>query len=189
MSDASSPALAAVQQWLEQAVIGLNLCPFARAVHVRGQIRWVTLAGVVDAEIVRQHVVAELQHLADVPAATTDTALIIAPDALADFLDFSLFVDSLNPLLKRMGLRDVLQIASFHPRFEFAGEDPDSLSHYTNRAPHPVIHLLRQDSMSDAVAKYGDTDRIWQANIDRLQGLSRPEFEQVFPYGNWTAKP
>lgn len=183
------PALSAVSQWLETAVIGLNLCPFARAVHARGQIRWVVLNGAEDSQHIRECVEAELEHLNQVPAEQTDTTLIILPDAFPDFFDFSRFADSLNSLLKRMGLRGVMQIASFHPRFEFAGEDPQSASHYTNRAPLPVIHLLREQSMQTAVEKYGDTDRIWQANIERLQAMGQGELEQVFPHGNWAAKP
>ena len=181
--------LTPVQRWLEQGVIGLNLCPFARAVHVKGQIRWVVLSGVSDPEDLRQHVRAELQHLAGTQASQIDTTLIILPDALADFVDFGLFVEGLNPLLKREGLKGVLQIASFHPQFEFAGEDPASVSHYTNRSPYPVIHLLREASMSAAIEKFGDTDRIWQSNIDRLASMSASDLEQVFPHGNWTAKP
>jgi hypothetical protein len=183
------PALAAVRQWLETAVIGMNLCPFARAVHVRGQIRWVVLDGVDDPQRIRECVESELEHLQQVSAEQTDTTLIVLTDALPDFFDFSRFADSLNSLLKRMGLRGVMQIASFHPQFEFSGEDPQSASHFSNRAPFPVIHLLREQSMQTAVEKFGDTDRIWQANIDRLESMSQAELEQVFPHGNWAAKP
>lgn len=189
MSDEIPPALADVRRWLERAVIGLNLCPFARAVHVKGQIRWVLLDGIEDAEIVRERVQDALVDLADADPAVVDTTLIVLPHALPDFFEFSRFVDSLSAGLKRMGLRGVLQIASFHPQFEFAGEAPTSPSHFTNRSPYPVIHLLREASITGALERFGDADRIWQSNLKTLEGLSPADLEQVFPYGNWTAKP
>lgn len=179
-----SPALDAVQQWLERAVIGLNLCPFARAVHVKGQIRWVDLTGVTDAEDARPRIESEMEHLAGTGAAQTDTTLVVMPDTMPDFHEFSRFADSLNASLKRLKLRGVLQVASFHPRFEFAGEPPGSRSHFTNRAPHPVIHLLREASIDRAVERFPDTDSIWQTNIERLGTLSDTDFEHVFPQGN-----
>lgn len=183
------PACQAVERWLETAVIGLNLCPFARAVQVKGQIRWVVVAGTDDAEAIRTTVDAELLHLAQTDPDITDTTLIVVPDALSDFFEFSRFVDSLTASLKRKKLRGVLQIAAFHPHFEFASEPPDAVSHYTNRSPFPVIHLLREDSMARALERFGDADRIWQANVARLGGLSAAVLEQVFPYGNWPTKP
>lgn len=185
---AADPVLPAMVRWLEQAVIGLNLCPFARAVHVKGLVRWVVLNGVSDPETVREAAIEEMRRLQDTPASETDTTLIVLPDALHDFDDFNRFVESLSSGLKRLGLRGVLQIASFHPQFLFAGEAPESRSHFTNRAPYPTLHLLREDSIARAVERHPDPDAIWQANMDRLEGMDPAEFEQVFPCRNSTAK-
>jgi hypothetical protein len=165
---------------MERAVIGLNLCPFAKAVHVRQRIHWVRQDAADEADL-RQCVEAQLQWLADADPDAVDTTLIVFSSALSDFMEFHWFVESLNALVKRMGLRGVIQVASFHPQYLFAGVDEQDRSHFTNRAPWPVVHLLRERSVERAVQSFPDADQIVDANIKRLASLSTKEFEEVFP--------
>ena len=130
------------QAWLEKAVIGLNLCPFAKAVHVKGQIRWV-LSDATSAEALLAQLVDELRFLADADPETTDTTLLVHPHALADFLDYNDFLDVADAALDELGLEGTLQIASFHPRYLFADAGPEDIENFSNRSPHPMLHLLR----------------------------------------------
>ncbi len=165
--------------WLEKAVIGLNLCPFAKAVHVKGRIRWVLLEGVDEAEL-RACIEAEMQMLADLPCEVTDTTLIVLTQALPEFLEFHWFVEALGPLLKRLGLRGILQVASFHPHFEFAGSQPHDRANFTNRSPWPIVHLLRESSVEKAVAAFPQAQAIFESNIERLDAMSDTDFKEIF---------
>ncbi|MDM0104908.1 DUF1415 domain-containing protein [Variovorax sp. J22R24] len=166
----SSQAEADTRRWLERAVIGLNLCPFAKAVHVRGQIHYAVYLpnqedGLIDA------LIAEANALAVCEPSERDTTLLIAPNTLADFLDFNDFTARADRALARMGFEGQFQLASFHPRFQFAGTDADDVTNATNRAPYPTLHLLREDSVSRAVDAFPDAEAIFGRNIDTLEAL------------------
>ncbi len=166
----ASSAIADTQRWLERAVIGLNLCPFAKAVHTKGQIRWVECPAA-DPRAALERLVLELQHLAAADPAETDTTLIVAPALLPRFEDFNDFLGAADEALAALGLEGTLQIAAFHPRWVFAGPAADDISHHTNRAPHPTLHLLREASVARAVAAYPDAEAIYGRNIATLQRL------------------
>ncbi len=163
-------AEADTRHWLERAVIGLNLCPFAKAVHARQQIRYAAYlphdeAGLIEA------LLAEAKELAATPPSERDTTLLIAPNTLADFLYFNDFIARAERRLARAGFEGVFQLASFHPRFQFAGTQVDELSNATNRAPYPTLHLLREDSVSRAVDAFPEAEAIFERNIATLEKL------------------
>lgn len=169
----------ATRQWLERAVIGLNLCPFAKAVHVKQQIRYVVSdARTPDALLAELE--RELAFLVDVDPAQVDTTLLIVPQQFEAFLDFFFFLNEAEALLKRMELNGVLQIASFHPHFEFAGNDPDDIANHTNRSPYPTLHLLREASLDRAVAAFPDAAEIYERNIETLEKLGHAGWDALF---------
>jgi len=158
------------RRWLEQAVIGLNLCPFAKAVHTKGQIRWVESTAT-DVEALMADLVDELQRLAAADPEAVDTTLLVHPQVLGDFLDYNDFLDLADAALEELGLDGVLQIASFHPRYQFEGTEPDAVENLSNRSPHPTLHLLREDSVERAVAAFPEAEAIYERNIDTLRAL------------------
>lgn len=162
--------IAATQRWLERAVIGLNLCPFAKAVHVKGQIHYVVCESG-DAQTVLDQLEAELLALHTADPELRDTTLLIAPALHPDFLDFNDFLAAADALLRRLKLVGVLQIASFHPQFQFAGTEPDDITNYTNRAPYPILHLLREDSLDRAVQAFPEAEAIFEKNMQTLEDL------------------
>jgi hypothetical protein len=163
-------AIAATHHWLEEAVIGLNLCPFARSVYVKRQIRWVE-SPARDALDLLEDFVRELQFLAAADPETVDTTLLIHPHALNDFLDYNDFLDVADAAIEERGLAGVLQVASFHPAYRFEGTAPDDVENFTNRSPHPMLHLLREDSISRAIAAFPDAATIYQRNGATLRHL------------------
>ena len=167
-SDAT--VLADMQRWLERAVIGLNLCPFAKAVHVRGQVHWV-VCHAASGQPLEAVLVGELADLAAADPSERDTTLLVVPTGMDDFFEFNLFLADAGRILKRMGLSGVLQIASFHPEFQFASTLPDAISNCTNRAPYPTLHLLREASIARAVQAFPDAEMIYGTNIDTLERL------------------
>ena len=164
--------------WLEKAVIGLNLCPFAKAVHSKGQIRWV-LSDATEPVALLELLVHELQHLAAADPETTDTTLIVHPQVMRDFMDFNDFLGVAEDALAELDLDGVLQIASFHPQFQFAGTDSDDITNATNRSPYPTLHLLREDSVERAVAAFPKAEDIFERNIDTLQRLGPEGWKQL----------
>ena len=162
--------LAATVQWLERAVIGLNLCPFARGVHVKGQIHYAVARAQNQSDLLAE-LTTELQALQDADPQLRDTTLWILPDQFPEFLDFNSFVAEADRLLDAVDLGGVLQIASFHPQFQFAGTLPDDITNYTNRAPFAALHLLREESIDRAVAAYPQAEAIYEKNMQTLQSL------------------
>jgi hypothetical protein len=170
--------VAATTAWLEKAVIGLNLCPFARAVHVARRIRFaITDADTPDALVAALE--DELRLLAAADPASHETTLLIHPFVLGDFLDYNDFLDVADTVVEQMALEGIVQVASFHPRYQFAGTSPDDIDNFTNRSPYPTLHLLREDSVERAVAAYGDTDRIFEANVATLRRLGRQGWDAL----------
>ncbi len=156
--------------WLERVVIGLNLCPFAKSVHVKGQIHWVVSAAR-DASGLRNTLRDELLALAASDPVQRDTTLLMAPFCLEDFLEFNDFLDEADALLDELDLHGVLQIASFHPQYQFAGTAPDDITNHSNRAPYPTLHLLREASIDRAVQAYPEAEVIFERNMQVLQQL------------------
>ncbi|KRG62611.1 hypothetical protein ABB26_15930 [Stenotrophomonas humi] len=173
MNDATTPIgdpLAVTRNWLEKAVIGLNLCPFAKAVYVKQQVRFV-LSDASTPEALLEELIEELVLLRDTPAEQIDTTLIIHPEVLTDFLEYNDFLENADAAVETLDLQGILQVASFHPQYQFAGAAPDDVSNYTNRAPYPILHLLREDSVERAVAAFPDPDVIIERNIETLDKL------------------
>jgi uncharacterized protein len=162
--------LAATKQWLETAVIGLNLCPFAKAVYVKDQIRYV-VSQTETPEALLAELTSELRALAAADPEETDTTLLIHPRVLANFLDYNEFLGVADAAVAELGLEGVLQIASFHPRYQFAGSDADDLANYTNRSPYPMLHLLREASVDRAVTAFPEAAEIYERNIATLRQL------------------
>lgn len=158
------------ERWLERAVIGLNLCPFAKAVHVKGQVRYAIHAGA-DTDALLDALIFELQHLVSADPASIDTTLLIAPNCLRDFGDFNDFLGLADRALQDLRLEGELQIASMHPNYQFADTEADDITNYTNRSPHPVLHLLREASIDRAVAAFPQPEDIFEANMRRMQAL------------------
>lgn len=162
--------IAATQRWLERAVIGLNLCPFAKAVHVRAQIRWVVSEARDEADLaeaLRDELLA--LHAADPEA--IDTTLLIHPHALGDFRDYNAFLGTADALIAALGLEGEIQVASFHPRYRFAGARAGRIANATNRSPYPTLHLLREASVARAVAAFPDAASIYERNVATLERL------------------
>ena len=159
-----------VRRWLERAVIGLNLCPFAKAVYVKDQVRIVVSDASTERALLEQ-LGEELALLRDTPAEQVDTTLLVHPQVLGDFLDYNDFLDDADALIEAMDLDGVLQVASFHPQYQFAGSEPDDADNLTNRAPYPILHLLREASIDRAVAAYPDPDAIIERNIATVREL------------------
>jgi uncharacterized protein len=162
--------IAHTQAWFEKAVIGLNLCPFAKAVHQKGQIRWV-LADATTPQALLELLAFEMAHLHATPAHTTDTTVVVHPQVLQDFADYNDFLDEADAALLAMELDGVLQVASFHPQYQFADADAGDVSNCTNRSPYPTLHLLRESSVERAVKAFPDADSIVENNIQTLEQL------------------
>ena len=172
--------VAATVRWVEKAVIGLDLCPFARGVHTGGRIRYAVTAATTAEELV-EVLVEELDLLAAEAdgADAFETTLLIHPRVLGDFLDYNDFLDVADAAVEQLGLAGEVQVASFHPRYQFAGTAPDDIDNFTNRSPYPTLHLLRESSIERAVAAYPDTDRIFEKNIETLRRLGRAGWDQL----------
>ncbi|MBB1061525.1 DUF1415 family protein [Marilutibacter spongiae] len=166
----SDDPIAATRHWLEKAVIGLNLCPFAKAVHAKRQVRYVLSEATTPTALLEQ-LDAELRLLQASDPAAMDTTLLVHPHVLGDFYDFNDFLGLAEARVAELGLEGELQVASFHPDYRFAGTAQDEMGNYTNRSPHPTLHLLREASIDRAVAAYPDPDVIVARNIATLEAL------------------
>ncbi len=169
MSGRASPEQA-TRAWLERAVIGLNLCPFAKAPQAKGQVR-IVVSDATDADALLAALQAELERLAEADPERTETTLLVHPQVYGDFDAYNDFLDPADALLEAMDLVGVIQIASFHPDFRFADSAADDLGNATNRSPYPTLHLLREDSVERAVAAIPDPAAIYEANLATLDGL------------------
>lgn len=163
-------AIEDTQVWLTRAVVGLNLCPFAKAVMAKGQVRYV-VTELTDPELVLKLLQTEMQTLVDADPDTLDTTLLIAPYLLPDFVDFNEFLFDCEAVLQAMDLKGVLQIADFHPNYQFAGTAPEDVENRTNQSPYPTLHLLREDSVSRAVQAFPDAAMIYERNTALLREM------------------
>lgn len=170
--------IAATRLWLERAVIGLNLCPFAKAVHAKGQIRYVVSAATTPEALVAD-LMDELRFLASVDADKTDTTLLIHPQVLNDFLDYNDFLEVADAVIEELELSGEIQVASFHPQYQFAGTEADDITNYSNRSPYPTLHLLREASVERAVAAFPEAADIFEKNIETLEKLGHAGWEKL----------
>lgn len=168
--------IAATRHWLEAAVIGLNLCPFAYAPHAGNRIGYsVSHATTTSALVV--DLIDALQRLAG--AETVETSLLIHPRVLGDFADYNDFLDVADDVLVRMGLDGIIQVASFHPDYQFSGTAAEDMGNFTNCSPYPMLHLLRESSLDRVLETYPDPDRIYERNIEVLRQLGREGWDQL----------
>lgn len=171
-------AVEATTRWLEAAVLGLQLCPFARAPQREGRVR-IQASTATSEEQVLADLQQALEALAEAPASQLETTLLVLPEAFADFLQFNDFLDLADALLEAMDLEGIIQIAPFHPQFQFADTEPDNIANATNRSPYPTLHLLRESSIEAAVATLDDPDAIYRRNIERLHQLGAAGWEEL----------
>ncbi len=175
----TADVIASTQRWLERAVIGLNLCPFARAVHARHQVRYAVTAATTAGELLAE-LTHELDALARAEPEDVETTLLIHPRGLLDFFDFNAFLAQADDAVRRLGHEGSLQIASFHPAYEFADSAPDDITNYTNRSPHPMLHLLREASVDRAVAAFPDAAEIYERNIETMRRLGHDGWRRLW---------
>lgn len=171
-------AVADTRRWLERAVVGLNLCPFAKAVMVKRQVH---IAGTPadDAQGILEDFARELDDLVAMEPSVRDTTLLVIPDGMDDFLAFHDLTARAERLVRKRGLEGTIQVASFHPRYVFAGTDEEDITNYTNRAPWPTLHLLREESMDRAVAAFPQAEAIYEANMETLRRLGRAGWDAL----------
>jgi hypothetical protein len=160
----------ATRNWLERAVIGLNLCPFAKAVHVKDQVHY-AVSTAIDAPQVLADLAAELDALLALEPAVRETTLLIVPGCLGDFLDFNDLLAQAQRLVRKRRLEGVIQLASFHPAYQFAGTEAGDVTNCTNRAPYPTLHVLREASIERAVGAFPQAEAIYEANMEKLRRL------------------
>ena len=164
------PSITETRAWVERVVIGLKLCPFAPAPALKGTIRY-AMSEAETPEALLEDLATELQRLVDVPPEQVETTVLIHPRVLQDFADFNDFLDIADEALQTMGLEGEIQIASFHPQYQFAGTGFDDIGNETNRSPYPTLHLLREESVARAVDAFGDTGSISASNLATLEKL------------------
>jgi hypothetical protein len=170
--------VAATRRWVEQAVIGLNLCPFAKAVYVKEQVRYV-VSPATTPEALLEQLMDELQLLSDTPADQIDTTLLIHPFVLTDFLDYNEFLDVADAAIEDMSLEGELQVASFHPDYQFADTDINDIENFTNRSPYPVLQLLREESIERAVEAFPEAEEIFEKNIATMEKLDHDGWDAL----------
>lgn len=170
MTAPTDRAIAETRAWVRRAVVGLNLCPFAKAPLAKGQIGFVVCEAD-DAGALLEVLCEQLHALAQADPTTLETTLLIHPNVLLGFDEFNDFLDAAEAAVERLGYEGVLQVASFHPAYRFAGTEEDDLSNATNRSPYPTLHLLREASIERAVAAFPEAETIFEANIATLEAL------------------
>ena len=171
--------LAATRRWLEKAVIGLNLCPFAKSVHVKRQIRFAITAAQTADELLAE-LSHELEWLAQTDPAELDTTLLIHPRAMTDFIDYHFFLAEADAALVRLEFEGVFQIASLHPDYEFSGSQSTDIENFSNRSPFPTLHLLREESIDRAVAAFPDAADIFERNIETLRRIGHAGWQKLW---------
>jgi hypothetical protein len=170
MNPSESVYIEDTRRWLERAVIGLNLCPFAKAVHVKQQIHY-ALSQALGVNELREELGTQLRELVKLNADVRETTLLIVPTVLRNFLDFNDFLAEAEEVLIGLDLEGVIQIASFHPNYQFAGTRADDITNFTNRSPYPTLHLLREASIDRAVEAFPDPQAIFETNMQTLENL------------------
>ncbi len=166
------------RHWLRQAVIGLNLCPFAKSVDVKNQVHYAVSRAVGFKDLLAD-LKSELNDLAGLVASARDTTLLIAPDGFSEFMEFNDLLGEADRLLVKLGFEGVFQIASLHPHYQFAETDPDDITNFTNRAPYPTLHLLREESIDLAVQAFPHAEAIFEVNMATMKRLGRSGWDAL----------
>ena len=174
----TAAVIASTRRWIERVVIGLNLCPFAKAVYVKQQIRFAVTAAATTEELLAE-LRREVELLVRSNPEELDTTLLIHPRAMTDFIEFNAFLKRADATIRKLGQEGRVQVASFHPAYEFAGTEPDDIENCTNRSPHPTLHLLREASIDRAVAAFPDAAAIYERNIETLRRLGRQGWQRL----------
>jgi len=178
MSISPEQVITDTKHWLERAVIGLNLCPFAKAVYIKNQVRFV-VSDARTTEKLHTDLIAELDFLHQADPGLVDTTLLIHPRVLGNFLDYNDFLDEADAILRARNLEGEIQIASFHPDYQFAGTDADDITNYTNRSPYPTLHLLREDSIDRAVDAFPEASDIFEKNMQTMEDLGHAGWKNL----------
>ncbi len=170
-----------MEHWLDQIVIGLNLCPFAKAPRNNGQIR-IEYCLETEPELILECIRKELIHMEETKPATLETTLIAVPNAFQEFDEYNQFLDFCEYLVHDLDLTGVIQVASFHPRYQFADTQVEDPENFTNRAPYPVFHLIREDSITKAVDNHPAPEQIPMDNIKKMNEMSDQQRKDLFYY-------
>jgi hypothetical protein len=170
-----------VEQWLDDVVIGLNLCPFSIKPRQQGQIRF-SLSQALSPEVLVADLFDELTYMAKTQPSEAETSLIIIPNMLLNFADYNEFLDIADGLIIDNGWEGVFQIASFHPDYQFANTAKDDVENLTNRAPYPLLHIIREDSLAKAVENMADPEEIYKRNIVTMNNLNTQQIANLFPH-------
>jgi hypothetical protein len=175
----SDEIIAATRRWLERSVIGLNLCPFAEGVYRGGRVR-IRVSETRSASGLLEELRSELTGLHGADPQDRETTLLIHPWVLADFIEYNEFLDVCEAAIVDLSLEGELQVASFHPQYQFEGTGPEDIENYTNRSPYPMLHLLRETSIDRAIAAVPDTDEIYRRNIRTLRELGHEGWQRLW---------
>jgi hypothetical protein len=175
----SDEIISVTRRWLEKSVIGLNLCPFAEGPYRGNRVRF-TVSEQRSAAGLLQDLRAELLALAAADLKDRETTLLIHPRVLADFTEYNDFLEACDAAVSELDLEGELQVASFHPQYQFAGSQPDDIENYTNRSPFPMLHILREASVESAIAAVGDTEEIYRRNIRTLRALGHAGWQRLW---------
>ncbi len=167
------------RNWLVKAVIGLNLCPFAKAVHVKNQVRYM-VSKATTPEALMQDLISELNFLAEADPAKVDTTLLMHPHVLSDFLDYNDFLDVVDAAIEELELDGVIQVASFHPDYQFDGTEFDDIENHSNRSPYPTLHLIRESSLDEAIKAFPEAEQIYETNIETLRKLGHEGWKKLW---------
>ncbi|MCB0552066.1 MAG: DUF1415 domain-containing protein [Phaeodactylibacter sp.] len=173
------PYLEETRRWVEHFVVGLNLCPFAHSPFRNGRIRYVLYEQEDIVELARL-LVQEAQWLSRQPAGEVETTLLVHPNALPDFYDYLDFLEEAELLIRENDLEGIIQVASFHPAYQFAGTEADAPENYTNRSPYPMLHLLREEALEQAIDSYNHPEQIPEQNIEKMNKLGQEGIEELW---------
>ena len=178
MNPKTNLIIAATTEWLEKIVIGLNLCPFAKAVHVKNQIRYV-VSNASSRDALKADLKRELCLLFAADPEQIESTLLIHPDVLTEFVEYNEFLSVCDSAIEELELDGVIQVASFHPQYQFAGTKVDDVTNYTNRSPYPTLHLLREESVTQALEMFPDAAGIYEKNIATLRKLGKAKLDAI----------
>ncbi|ABU71102.1 DUF1415 domain-containing protein [Vibrio campbellii] len=170
-----------VNQWLNDVVIGLNLCPFAAKPQRNKQIK-IFVSEASQEEALLEDILLQLIELSNTEPEKLETTLVVVPNMLQDFWDYNFFIDWVEGLIKKQDCEGIFQVATFHPDYCFGGAEPEDDENLTNRSPYPVFHLIREESMEKVLKHYPDPESIPDTNIARVSALSEEERKKLFPY-------